>query len=93
MSSAAGVKSSSQTETQREVGAGGLGQSPSERGKKEIGLSCLQLVFFYLLEPQISAPLLQMVGEGGERSHLALFIQPVAHLLVTLPLWPLSSSF
>ena len=40
MNSAAGVESSSQTETQREVGAGGLGQSPSEPGKKEIGLSC-----------------------------------------------------
>ena len=40
MNSAAGVKSSSQTETQREVGAGGPGQSPSERGRKEIGLSC-----------------------------------------------------
>ena len=40
MNSAGGVKSSSQTETQREVGAGGPGQGSSEQVRKEIGLSC-----------------------------------------------------
>lgn len=38
MNSAGGVKSSSQTEPQREAEAGGPGQSPSEQEGKEIGL-------------------------------------------------------
>lgn len=36
MNSAGGVKSSSQTETQREVGAGGPGQFPSEEGERKL---------------------------------------------------------
>lgn len=76
MNSAGGVKSSNQTETQREVRAGGPG-SPLQRREKGNWIILLAVGVFYLLEPQMRAP--PLLQTGGWGFNLALFNQPASH--------------